>query len=41
MEVERQPPAKTSCSTNMGGNAGNTATNTGGNGAQILIVANP
>lgn len=30
MEVERQPPAKTSGSTNKGGN-----------GAQILIVANP
>lgn len=41
MDVERQPPAKTSSITNMAGNAGNTATNTGSNGAQILIVANP
>lgn len=41
MDVERQPPAKTSSSTNTGGNAGNKAPSTSGNGAQILIVANP
>lgn len=41
MEVERQPPTKTSGSTNTSGNTGNTAANTGGTGAQILIVANP
>lgn len=41
MEVERQPPTKTSGNTNTSGNTGNTAANTGGSGTQILIVANP
>lgn len=41
MDVERQPPAKTNSNVNTSGNTGNTATNTSGNGTQILIVANP
>lgn len=41
IEVERQPPAKTNSNVNTSGNTGNTATNTSGSGAQILIVANP
>lgn len=41
MNVEQQPSTETSSNTNTTGNTGTTATNISGNGAQILIVANP